>query len=68
MVSSGSASALRGTAEEQDQNKYGEWERQDPPNLIPAQGTPPLSSTGLPHVQGAACFLRQISSPNFARV
>lgn len=65
-VSFRSASAVStvGTAEKQDQNKYGEWEHQDPLNLIPAQRAPPLSSSMLWHVQGAGRF----PPPNFARV
>lgn len=55
VVSFRSASAPQEQPEKQDQNKYGEWEHQDPPNLIPAQGAPPLSSSVLWHVQGAAC-------------
>lgn len=48
-----------GTAEkQQDQNKYGVWEHQDPGNPIPAKGTSPSSSSGARHAQGAAAAVQ----------
>lgn len=57
-----------GTAEKQDQNKLGEWEHQDPLNLIPAQGAPPLSSSVPLAPPGNRLLLRSIPSPKPARV
>ena len=48
-----------GTAEkQQDQNKYGVWEHQDPGNPIPAKGTSPSSSSGARHAQRAAASVQ----------
>ena len=48
-----------GTAgKQQDQNKYGVWEHQDPGNPIPAKGTSPSSSSGARHAQRAAASVQ----------